>query len=111
MKFLIDEDVPTTIIPFLKSLGHEASRVRAASSDLEIAKTAKKEGYVLISLDNDFMNTSIFPPRQFNIIRIAIHPPYVDRLVKAFKNFFQNVPVGEIKGLVVLSEEGHLRFS
>ena len=110
MKFLIDEDVPVKLLKFLAASGHDAVRATPATADLEIAKRAKKDGRILITLDKDFANTVIFPTTEFNIVQIRIHPPYADAITEAFQKFLSTVPPENIKGLMILEKEGHIRL-
>ncbi len=110
MKFVIDEDVPLKLLRTLQKLGHDAVRAELSTPDLEIARRAKSEGRVLITLDSDFMNRNIFSPKEFNIIRIQIHPADADVLMKATNELLRIRSEKEIRGLIVLREEGHLHF-
>ena len=111
MKFLIDEDVPFKLIKMLESLSHDALRVKEASADIDIAGQSKKEGRILVTLDKDFTNRTLFPPKEYNIIHIAIHPPYANTVVEAIITLLENVPPNELKGLIVLHRSGPVRFS
>ena len=53
MKFLIDEDVPVKVLKHLNRNGHDAVRVESGSKDKEVAKTARKEDRILITLDKE----------------------------------------------------------
>ena len=110
MSFLIDEDIPVKLLKSLKELGHNALRVRPSSSDITIANQAKANQSILISLDNDFSNTKLFPPEKFDIILLRIHPPYEGIIVETVKKFLATVPAEKIKGLTILTTEGHVRF-
>jgi hypothetical protein len=109
MKFLIDEDVPAKLLTVLKKLGHDCIRVASGTADPEIAKRAKKEEKILITLDKDFTNTSVYQPNEYNIIRIQIHPPYKDPIIEAFKKLLGSVSPKDIRGLIILQSKGHIR--
>ena len=111
MKFLIDEDVPKKLLKMLVGQGHDCVRVDAGSSDRQAAQRAKIEGRVLITLDKDFTNISIFPPKEYNIVRIQIHPPYADSITKAFRNLLTTISPEEIRNLILLQEAGHIRVT
>lgn len=110
MKFLIDEDVPKKALKILMELGHDSARVKSSSRDIEIARQAKKEGRILITLDKDFTNASIFSPKEFNIVRIQIHPPYADAIVEALKNILDQLSPDKFRGLIILQKNGHIRI-
>ena len=104
MKFLVDEDVPIKLLKALKSLNHNAVRVESSASDITNAKRAKEEDRILISLDRDLTDSFLFPPSEFNIIHIDIH-------IEAFKKLLSEISADRLKGLVILTREGHFRIS
>ena len=110
MKFLIDEDVPVRLIKFLAEFGHDALRVKSSAADITIAQQAKDEKRILITLDKDFANTLLFPPKEFNIILIRIHPPYENSILEAVQSLLTKLPSKEFRGLIILSKEGHFRI-
>lgn len=109
MKFLVDEDVPVAILYFLRFLGHEAERVISRTPDLEIAQRAKRKGMIVLTLDQDFTNMAQFPPKEFNIVRIQIHPPTIPAITEALKDLFAISP-RNLKGLIVVRTDGHIQF-
>ena len=111
MKFLVDEDVPIKLLKALKSLSHDAVRVEPSASDITNAKRAKEEDRILISLDRDITDSFFFPPSEFNIIHIDIHPPYSEIIIAAFKRLLNDIPADRLKGLIILTREGHFRIS
>ena len=111
MKFLIDEDIPVKLLKELLSQGQDAVRVTPGSADLEIAQTAKRENRILITLDKDFANTAIFPPAEFNIVQIRIHPPFAPVIISAFRKLLESVPAEKFKGLLILLESGNIRVT
>ncbi len=111
MKFLVDEDVPVEIIEKLGKIGHDAIRVVPSSSDPENANRAKSEGRVLISLDKDLTNRSLYPPKENNIIHVQIHPPLADTVMDAINNMLAIIPPERIKGLIVLTKSGPIVFT
>ena len=111
MKFLIDEDVPVKLLGFLSSRGHDAIRAASSTPDPELAKFAKTESRILVTLDKDFSNTRMFPPSQFNIVHIRLHPPFADPIIEAFKKLSNALPPAGWRGLTVLLETGHISVS
>ena len=88
MRFFLDENFPVPLIKPLRELGHDAVRVTLKSPDPEIAERAKNEGRVIL---------------------IRIHPPDKDVVFGALKNLFASIPEKEMRGLIVLEENFHLR--
>ena len=109
MRFLIDEDVPTILLSVLKTAGHDTLRVEPSTSDPAIAARAKTEGRILVTLDKDFTNTTRYPPSQFTIVHIQIHPPYAQDITAAFKRLLETLPTEKFRGLIILQKPGSIR--
>ena len=109
MKFLIDEDVPVAVMGFLRSLGHEVTRVAPSTPDTEVARLAKSEGSIVVTLDKDFTNMALFPPKEFNIVHIQIHPPIVRVINEALRKLIETSDKS-LSGLMVLRPDGHTQY-
>jgi predicted nuclease of predicted toxin-antitoxin system len=109
MKFLIDEDVPVKLLRVLIKAGHEATRVRPSTPDPAIAAQAFDEGRILITVDHDFANKSLYPPERFTIVHIRIHPPYADDIVDAFAKLLAELSPERFKGLILLGRASSMR--
>ncbi len=106
---MIDEDVPVKVMSFLKASAHDTARVTPSSPDAQIARLAKTEKRILITLDKDFTNVSMYPPKELTIRHVQIHPPAIEIITAALQKLLA-LPVEEIKGLIILRESGHLRY-
>jgi hypothetical protein len=66
MRFLIDANLPRSIIELIASLGHEGEFARdtglAAAPDSEIAARAETTGAALLTRDLDFSDIRRYPP-------------------------------------------------
>src|SRR5208282_141592 len=66
MRFLIDANMPRSIIALVTNLGHEVEFVRdvglAAAPDHEIAARAQATGAALLTRDLDFADVRRYPP-------------------------------------------------
>ena len=111
MTFLLDEDVPVKLLKTLQKAGHDVTRVAPASADPAIAVQARQEGRVLITLDKDFTNRSLYLPERSTIVHLRIHPPYAEDLISAFLALLERVPAERLKGLIVLGTAGSIRVS
>jgi len=111
MKFVLDEDVPVKLGNALRAAGHDVTRVAPASADPAIATQARQAGRILITLDKDFTNRSLYPPERFTIVHLRIHPPYADDLIQAFLSLLERVPAERLRGLIVLGTAGSIRVS
>ncbi|MEI7901727.1 MAG: DUF5615 family PIN-like protein [bacterium] len=70
MKFKIDENLPLAICRVFRDAGHDALTVLderlGGYPDRDIAAVCKRESRVLVTLDTDFCNILIYPPREFS---------------------------------------------
>ena len=87
MKFIIDENVPVSLLKALRNEGHDAIRVTLSSSDAEIALRAKEEERTLITLDKDFISGAVIIPPGVVIVHIHIHPQTPRSIVDCFMKF------------------------
>ena len=111
MRFLLDEDIPRKLLHVLRAAGHDVLPAPRATPDPAIAHLANTSGSILVSLDKDFTNTSLYPPSQFTIIHIQLHPPYADVIIEAFTKLLATLPPEEFHGLIILHRSGVLRIS
>ncbi|MEK6949555.1 MAG: DUF5615 family PIN-like protein [Nanoarchaeota archaeon] len=105
-KFLLDENIPRAVKRFLEGKSFSAEYAAKGIVNGKLASLAKEKSLVLVSRDSDFLNTSIFPPKDFSgIIVFVIHPPRRKKLVAALS--FLLADVSEFKGkLFAVDEEG-----
>ncbi len=58
MKFLLDQSTDARLLPYLRDLGHDATRIGSdypsGLSDEEVLAIAREEGRILITDDRDF---------------------------------------------------------
>ena len=59
MKFFVDENIPHSLIRFLKEQGHDVIDVKksplAGATDYELAKFALQEKAIILTFDKDFL--------------------------------------------------------
>ena len=89
--FIIDENIPYKLIYWLQEKGHTVSLVNKGISDEEIASLCKQTQGTLLTQDRHFANTLRFPPKNFpdGIIRLKIHPPFIEDLVFSLERLFE----------------------
>lgn len=112
MRLLVDEDVDVRIIGILKRLGHDARRVPSGTKNGAVIHLARREERVLLTRDADFTNGGLYPPsRHSGIIHIAIHPPWLERIVPPLTHFLKSVDAQETAGkLFILEDAGYHVF-
>jgi predicted nuclease of predicted toxin-antitoxin system len=59
MKFLVDENIPHSLVNFLKSKNHQIIDLKNSQyrgfNDLEILKISEEKGYIILTFDKDFL--------------------------------------------------------
>lgn len=69
MRFKIDENLSDHVRDFLTQLGHDVHTARQESlhgkPDDQIAAAARRESRILLTLDSDFANILLYPPREY----------------------------------------------
>ncbi len=105
-RFLLDENIPKSVKRFLEAEKFSSECVPKGITDSKAASLAKKKKRVLVSRDADFINASLFPPKECpGIIVFAIHPPKHERLVRALSRLLAEVR--KFKGkLFIVRDEG-----
>lgn len=89
LKFLCDENISNAILTSLEKRGFDIKKVKLGLPDSEVALQAKKEKRIILTFDSDFSNILEYPPKSYSgIIRLKIHPPFNDLVIKAFHNLF-----------------------
>jgi predicted nuclease of predicted toxin-antitoxin system len=112
IKFLADENIPFPVVEFLRERGFDVQEATEGGihgvSDDTIMQSARQSGRVLLTFDKHFANILVYPPdSHFGVIRIRIHPPLIDDVIKAFDQLLQKLDTETITGtLIVLEREG-----
>lgn len=69
MRFKVDENLHVEVADLLRGQGHDALTVfdqgLRGRDDHDIADICRSEGYILLSLDLDFSNILMFPPKDY----------------------------------------------
>jgi hypothetical protein len=70
--------------------------------------SARKEERILLTSDKHFANILTYPPHShYGIVRIRIHPPLIDDLIRALDQLTKKFDLNAIEGsLIVLEREG-----
>ncbi len=110
MRFIADENIPGLLIRRLADFGHDIIACPKSRSDTAIAKLALSQKRTILTLDKDFTNTILFPPRQFNIIHIAIYPPEKNAVTQAVLRLIAGTKVSNLKGLIIVTQHDFIRY-
>ncbi|MDO8638586.1 MAG: DUF5615 family PIN-like protein [Candidatus Daviesbacteria bacterium] len=76
MKFLIDVNIPQSIIIALINQGHnilDLKKINLLAKDVEVIKLAKQESRIILTKDKDFISLTQFPKYQVPTIVIRLH--------------------------------------
>lgn len=65
LKFLLDENIPKIIKRFLEDKEYIVEYTPKGIKNTELASLALEKEAVLLSRDKDFINTVLFPPKEF----------------------------------------------
>ncbi len=105
-RFLLDENVPKSVKRLLESRGFQAEYAGKGVKNSQLIAISKERTSVLISRDSDFLNTSLYPPKEYHgIVVFQIHPPKAEKLVRALSLLLEEVK--DFRGkLFVLEEDG-----
>jgi len=113
LDFVIDENIPAELATWLKLKGHETFPVSKGTPDEWVASFAKTRKAILLTQDRHFANTLVFPPKDFSgIVRIKIHPSYIEDITLSIEKLFEALPRPEqFRGrLIVLEKDGFFRI-
>jgi predicted nuclease of predicted toxin-antitoxin system len=117
MRFLIDANLPRSIIALITSLGHESEFARdiglAAAPDSEIAARAKTTGAALLTRDLDFSDIRRYPPAIYSGIVVLRLPDGViaDDIVRVTERFLRDPSfVVSLVGRLAIVEQDRVRF-
>src|SRR4029077_14987429 len=78
MRFLVDANVPLSVAPRIRALGHDAMDVReiamGSADDSIIARHARENAFCLITRDKDFGDIRNYPPGDYGGIIVLDLP-------------------------------------
>ncbi len=87
-RFLLDENVPSSVIRLLKKKGFEAKTVLEVfgpgSSNGRIDEEASRSGETIITLDSDFLK--LHPDPKAKILLIDVHPAVPSTIGQALES-------------------------
>jgi predicted nuclease of predicted toxin-antitoxin system len=117
MRFLIDANMPRSIIAPIRSLGHEVEFARdiglAAASDHEIAARAEATGPALPTRDLDFADVRRYPPdlyRGIIVLRLPDGMIAKDIARVAERFLLDSTFVENLAGRLAIVERDRVRF-
>jgi predicted nuclease of predicted toxin-antitoxin system len=117
MRFLVDEDLPGSLVDLFARFGHEAVHVVDAgirgAPDEVVAGFARERGMCLVTGDLDFSDVRSYPPREFCGIMVVRLPrnatsAVIATIVESFLGREDLVAI--LPGKLAVVEQGRARF-
>jgi predicted nuclease of predicted toxin-antitoxin system len=117
VRFLIDANLPRSIVELIVRLGHEAEFARdiglGAAPDRAIASHAQATRAALLSRDLDFADIRNYPPEQYNgIVVLRLRDDVVAKDIVRLAERFLREPkfVDQLSGRLAVVEADRVRF-
>jgi predicted nuclease of predicted toxin-antitoxin system len=117
MQFLIDADLPRSIVVLLQRYGHTGVDVRdiglGSAPDVHIARYAQTQSLCLLSGDFDFADLRAYPPDRYaGLVILHVPPTATARMILALMEEFlqQDHVVKRLPGHLAIVEFGRVRM-
>ena len=117
MRFLIDADLPRSLVQLAKSRGHEAVFVDDAgldsADDAEIAKHARDQSVCLVTGDFGFADIRNYPPQKYSgLVVLELPPEATAKYIRELFNGFLEKPelLKKLPGRLAIVSAGRVRF-
>lgn len=109
MKFLVDVNIPQSVINTLSNLGHNVKDSKEGlleSPDTDLIKVAKKEKRIILTRDKDFIVLAQFPKYQAATIVIRLKDQKPRNILRYLTELLANQREDLLKNsLTILTEE------
>jgi len=115
MTIKLDENLPATLAPRLRSLGHDADTVRdeglCGKDDDTVWEAAQREGRFLVTQDLDFSDVRKFSPgTHFGILLLRMQVPGLTALENRVAGLFETEDLASWAGCLVIATDRKLRI-
>ncbi len=115
MRFLVDENLPFSIVELLTSLKHDVFDVATSdlrgSSDKILWAKAAKEKRIIVTRDLDFPIPKL-RPAPFGVMLIRVPGNFNASLItNTFKDSFKGIELHELKNKVAVISPNRIRIS
>lgn len=111
LRFLLDENVPRSVLRVLKRKGFDAVEVTdlkpAGLRNSEVAELAVKESRFIVTLDSDFLRLRREMLEKLKVIFINVHPRDPSRIAELVDAHISDcIELLKRRNAVILTEEG-----
>jgi predicted nuclease of predicted toxin-antitoxin system len=117
MRFLIDANLPRSIVVLVSGLGHDVEFARdiglGAAPDREVANHAKASAAALITRDMDFADVRRYPPDEYaGLVVLRIPDSFTAAEIAHVVERFLREPgfVAQLSGRLAIVEVDRVRF-
>ena len=114
MRFKLDENLPQDLAELFRQAGHDAVTVLdqgiGGASDARLVSICASEHRAVVTLDKDFANIRIYPPRQFaGLVVFRLRTQARDHVLRIGRRFLSVVRGADIGGQLWIVEETRIR--
>lgn len=117
MRFLIDANLPRSIVALITGLGHEVEFARdiglGAAADADVVEHARIRGAALITRDMDFGDVRRYPPERYSglvVLRLPDSFTAVE-ITRVVEQFLREAAfLAQLSGRLAIVEADRVRF-
>jgi predicted nuclease of predicted toxin-antitoxin system len=114
MKIKLDENLPTRLVAFLQSRGHDVDTVPQeglkGAADLQLWEAVQASGRFLITQDLDFSDVRRFAPgTHHGLLLIRLRAPGREALMRRIASLFEDEAVATWEKCFVVATDTKLR--
>ncbi|MBI5553713.1 MAG: DUF5615 family PIN-like protein [Candidatus Diapherotrites archaeon] len=114
MHFKLDENIPVSLIKTIQEEGFDASSVfsqgLSGKTDRELMAHCRRKKLILITLDNDFSHTLIYPPKECaGIIVLRPKSQGIHSVIVLFRKCLSRFPLKEAENKTLIVDEKYVK--
>lgn len=109
MKFLVDVNIPQSVIDHLVSSGFDVLDLKKSNlkaTDLDVIKLAQVDGRIILTLDKDFISLTQFPKYQVPTIVIRLKSQLPGRMIAFLDELLKNQEESILNRSLTIIREG-----
>ncbi len=114
LSFLVDQNLSSKTVDFIRKLGHEAKRVDEVglqgAPDRQIADFAKVNNLIILTLDKDFGQIYFLYGKTHGVILVRPHKPTVENVNALLKSLLDNVEHAKLRQALTIFDDSSYRI-